>query len=255
MDDAESRIRAYQEAVDVLNQFTAQEAAKIGNSQASLGRMAERVARPSGMTSGLANYTYNRTLRPTIDTLAANLTATGYSQALQKQLSDAIMAAKNRYEDAKNAYTVASTAPKTSGDIYGEQVKKSTNVESTTPEGMTSKTFTYNDGNRNYTGIVYFNADGSIAGAETPDMSYNAIGAADFYASNNQYISGWAGEGITQTPPKVTAPSYAVSAPPTIAFVGGESWRLTSSEDGNKYYVSLDGQRTRTVDDVINALR
>lgn len=119
MDDAESRIQAYQQAVDVLNQFTAQEAAKIGNSQASLGLMAERVARPSGMTSGLANYTYNRTLRPTIDTLAANLTTTGYSQALQKQLSDAIMAAKNRYEDAKNRYTVASTTPSTASSSTG----------------------------------------------------------------------------------------------------------------------------------------
>lgn len=111
----EERIQEYQQAVDVLNNYVAQEAAKIGNSQASLGLMAERVARPSGTTSGLANYTYDRTLRPTIDTLAANLSTQGYSAGLNKQLSDAILAAKQRYEDAKNKYTVASTTPRTTG--------------------------------------------------------------------------------------------------------------------------------------------
>lgn len=109
----EERIQEYQQAVDVLNNYVAQEAAKIGNSQASLGLMAERVARPSGMTSGLANYTYDRTLRPTIDALAANLSTQGYSAGLNKQLSDAIMAAKNRYENARNAYTTAATTPRT----------------------------------------------------------------------------------------------------------------------------------------------
>lgn len=115
----EERIASYQEAVDVLNNYTAQEAAKIGNSQASLGLMAERVARPSGTTSGLANYTYDRTLRPTLDSLAASLTTTGYSQGLEKQLYDALTAAKNRYEDAKNRYTVASTVPKTTNPSGG----------------------------------------------------------------------------------------------------------------------------------------
>lgn len=115
----EERIASYQEAVDVLNNYAAQEAAKIGNSQASLGLMAERVARPSGTTSGLANYTYDRTLRPTLDSLAASLTTTGYSQGLEKQLYDALTAAKNRYEDAKNRYTVASTAPKTNNPSGG----------------------------------------------------------------------------------------------------------------------------------------
>lgn len=122
----EERIASYQEAVNVLNNYAAQEAAKIGNSQASLGLMAERVARPSGTTSGLANYTYDRTLRPTLDSLAASLTTTGYSQGLEKQLYDALTAAKNRYEDAKNRYTVASTAPKTTtpsgGSGWTEQI-------------------------------------------------------------------------------------------------------------------------------------
>lgn len=148
----EERVQAYQEAVDVLNNYVAQEAAKIGNSQASLGTMAERVARPSGMTSGLANYTYNRTLRPTIDTLAANLTTQGYSAGLNKQLSDAIMAAKQRYEDAKNAYTVASTTPKTTStggggwtESMGSPKAGETAPEAPATQGATNQTVATNN--------------------------------------------------------------------------------------------------------------
>lgn len=130
----EERIASYQEAVDVLNNYVAQEAAKIGNSQASLGLMAERVARPSGTTSGLANYTYDRTLRPTLDSLAATLTTTGYSQGLEKQLYDALTAAKNRYEDAKNRYTVASTAPKTTNPNNQQTFTEDTTTEYTVSE-------------------------------------------------------------------------------------------------------------------------
>lgn len=116
------------EAYDVLvqegNNYAAQEAAKVGNSQRSIGGLAEVVANPSGQTSGLANYTYNRTMRPTVDSLAASLTTTGKSQAMDRYLKDELMKAKNAYEDAKNAYTVASTTPKNSNggnDGYREE--------------------------------------------------------------------------------------------------------------------------------------
>lgn len=105
------------EAYDVLSNdvknYVAQQAQVIGNSQRSLGPLAEAVASPSGQTSGLANYTYNRTLRPTVDTLSANLITQGRSQAMDRYLRDELMKAKNAYEDAKNNYTVAATTPKT----------------------------------------------------------------------------------------------------------------------------------------------
>lgn len=120
-------------AYDVLaqegNNYAAQEAAKIGNSQASLGLMAERVARPSGMTSGLANYTYNRILRPTVDTLAASLITTGKTQAMDRYLKDKLMAAKNNYEDAKNNYTIASTTPRSGGGNGNNNYREQTDSE------------------------------------------------------------------------------------------------------------------------------
>lgn len=115
----EEIMAAYDVLVQEGNNYAAQEAAKIGNSQASLGLMAERVARPSGVTSGLANYTYNRTLRPAVDSLAANLTVQGKSQAMSRYLKDELMKAKSAYEDAKNNYTLASSAPSGGNDGNG----------------------------------------------------------------------------------------------------------------------------------------
>lgn len=114
------------EAYDVLSNeaknYVSQQAQIIGNSQRSLGPLAEAVANPSGQTSGLANYTYNRTLRPTVDTLSANLITQGRSQAMDRYLKDELMKAKNAYEDAKNAYTVASTTPKSNGGSTTKEV-------------------------------------------------------------------------------------------------------------------------------------
>lgn len=114
------------EAYDVLSNeaknYVSQQAQIIGNSQRSLGPLAEAVASPSGQTSGLANYTYNRTLRPTVDTLSANLITQGRSQAMDRYLKDELMKAKNAYEDAKNNYTVAATTPKTNSGGGSKEV-------------------------------------------------------------------------------------------------------------------------------------
>lgn len=101
-------IEAYNVVAQDVQNRAAQEAARVGNAQRSLGTLAERVASPSGQTYGLANYTYNRTMRPTVDSTAASLTTTGYANALENNLKSSLRDAKNRYEDAKNRYTIAS---------------------------------------------------------------------------------------------------------------------------------------------------
>lgn len=128
----EEIMQAYDVLVQEGNDYAAQEAAKVGNSQRSIGGLAEVVANPSGQTSGLANYTYNRLLRPTVDTLATSLTTTGKSQAMDRYLRDELMKAKNTYEDAKNNYTRAATAPKSNNggnDTYTEQTDTEFNGE------------------------------------------------------------------------------------------------------------------------------
>ena len=101
-------IEAYKVVAQDVQNRAAEQAARVGNAQRSLGTLAERVASPSGQTYGLANYTYNRAMRPTVDSTAASLTTTGYANALENNLKTNLREAKNRYEDAKNRYTVAS---------------------------------------------------------------------------------------------------------------------------------------------------
>lgn len=107
-------IDAYNVIASSTNDYVEQEAAKIGNSQRSLGALAERVASPSGQTSGLANYTYDRTLRPVVDTLTTELVTKGKAQALQNTLDTELRNAKNNYERARNrAASTPSTTPST----------------------------------------------------------------------------------------------------------------------------------------------
>lgn len=125
----EEIIEAYDVLANNVRDYTAQQAQTIGNSQRSIGGLAEVVANPSGQTSGLANYTYNRLLRPTVDTLAASLETQGRSQGIDRYLRNELMKAKNAYEDAKNNYTVAATTPKNSGKTSKEVTDDEYTVE------------------------------------------------------------------------------------------------------------------------------
>lgn len=113
-------MQAYNVIAQSTNDYVEQEAAKIGNSQRSLGTLAERVASPSGQTSGLANYTYDRTLRPVVDTLTTELVTKGKAQALQNILDNKLRDAKNNYERARNAAATASTTSNTTKNNYTE---------------------------------------------------------------------------------------------------------------------------------------
>lgn len=133
-----------QEIIDAYNVLSqdvqnnaAQEAARVGNAQRSIGVMAERVANPSGQTSGLANYTYNRTMRPAVETNAAALVTQGKAQAMQKYLSDELMKAKNAYEDAKNKYQVSSSAA--SADSMKQQQRQVNYVSDSQYTGQEEK--------------------------------------------------------------------------------------------------------------------
>lgn len=114
---------AYAVVVQDIQNQTAQEAARIGNAQRSLGTLAERVASPSGQTSGLANYTYDRTMRPVVDSLTTSLTTAGKAAGLENLLKEKLRDAKRNYENAKNNYTVAASGGGggTTDDPYDEK--------------------------------------------------------------------------------------------------------------------------------------
>lgn len=72
---------------------------RAGQAQASYGPLAE-AAMGGSRTAGVGNYTYNRLVRPAVDTMRDQLIVEGYSAALNKQLSDSLNAAKNNYNRA-----------------------------------------------------------------------------------------------------------------------------------------------------------
>lgn len=94
---------AYKVLAQNVNDNAAQEAARVGNAQRSLGTLAERVASPANQTYGLANYTYDRTMRPVVDSTARALATQGLASSLEQSLTGALRAAKNRYEDTRNS--------------------------------------------------------------------------------------------------------------------------------------------------------
>lgn len=72
---------------------------RAGQAQASYGPLAQ-AAMGDSQTAGIGNYTYNRLVRPAVDTMRDQLIVEGYSAALNKQLSNALNKAKENYNRA-----------------------------------------------------------------------------------------------------------------------------------------------------------
>lgn len=67
--------------------------------QASYGPLAQAVIGDS-QTAGIGNYTYNRLVRPAVDTMRDQLIVSGLSTALNKQISDSLNKARENYNRA-----------------------------------------------------------------------------------------------------------------------------------------------------------
>lgn len=77
---------------------------RAGQAQASYGPLAE-AAMGGSRTAGIGNYTYNRLVRPAVDTMRDQLIVEGYSNALNKQISDSLRNAQENYNRASRRYT------------------------------------------------------------------------------------------------------------------------------------------------------
>lgn len=77
---------------------------RAGQAQASYGPLAQ-AAMGDSQTAGIGNYTYNRLVRPAVDTMRDQLIVEGYSSALNKQLSDALNKAKENYNRAARRHS------------------------------------------------------------------------------------------------------------------------------------------------------
>ena len=90
---------------------------RAGQAQASYGPLAQ-AAMGDSQTAGIGNYTYNRLVRPAVDTMRDQLIVEGYSAALNKQINDSLNAARNNYNRAARSYSPSKTNP--SGNKSGD---------------------------------------------------------------------------------------------------------------------------------------
>lgn len=72
---------------------------RAGQAQSSYGPLAQ-AAMGDSQTAGIGNYTYNRLVRPSVDTMRDQLIVSGLSTALNKQISDSLNAARENYNRA-----------------------------------------------------------------------------------------------------------------------------------------------------------
>lgn len=78
---------------------------RAGQAQASYGPLAQ-AAMGDSQTAGIGNYTYNRLVRPSVNTMRDQLIVSGLSTALNKQISDSLDAARENYNRATRRYNL-----------------------------------------------------------------------------------------------------------------------------------------------------
>lgn len=74
---------------------------QIGQAQRSMGPLAGQ-AMGQSQTAGLGNYTYNRLMRPQVDTMRDDILVKGYAEQLNQLLSDALNNAKSNYNKSRS---------------------------------------------------------------------------------------------------------------------------------------------------------
>lgn len=85
----------YETLAPMAGDYANAQAEQIGMAQQSMGPLAANTMGTT--TSGLGNYTYNRLMRPQVDTMRDEIRVQGYANQLNRLLSDALNNARNNY--------------------------------------------------------------------------------------------------------------------------------------------------------------
>lgn len=115
---------AIREVTEVLapqaGNYTNAIASQIGQAQQSMGPLAAATMGES-RTANLGNYTYNRLLRPQVDAMRDEILVQGYTDALNKMLSDSLSAARKNYQNSSSSNTSSNNSSNWSGDIEDKE--------------------------------------------------------------------------------------------------------------------------------------
>lgn len=150
--EQEEVTKIYETLAPMAGDYLNAQAEQIGQAQKSMGTLAGNVMGQS-QTSGLGNYTYNRLMRPQVDTMRDEILVKGYTNQLNRLLSDALNNARRNYnkksgggddddDDPDNKGTTGVTKITGSGD-------KSTGSGKTTTWHKLPNSFKWEDENGN----------------------------------------------------------------------------------------------------------
>lgn len=99
----------YETLAPVAGNYANAQAEQIGMAQSSMGPLAQ-AAMGQSQTAGLGNYTYNRLMRPQVDAMRDELLVQGYTNQLNRALSDALTSAKQNYNRSQRAAASSSSS-------------------------------------------------------------------------------------------------------------------------------------------------
>lgn len=98
--EQEEITKIYETLAPMAGDYANAQAEQIGMAQQSMGPLAANTMGTT--TSGLGNYTYNRLMRPQVDTMRDEIMVQGYANQLNRLLSDKLNEARNRYNRSGN---------------------------------------------------------------------------------------------------------------------------------------------------------
>ena len=93
----------YETLAPMAGDYMNAQAEQIGQAQRSMGPLAANVQ--GATTSGLGNYTYNRLMRPQADAMRDELLVKGYTNQLNRLLSNSLRDAQERYNNRSTGGT------------------------------------------------------------------------------------------------------------------------------------------------------
>lgn len=170
----------YETLAPMAGDYTNAQAEQIGMAQQSMGPLAANTMGTT--TSGLGNYTYNRLMRPQIDTMRDEIRVQGYANQLNRLLSDALNNARNRYNRSGGN---GGGGTKTPSGVNEDPTKKYTDED--TPANDTSKKTdtvstvpsTANEGEYNV-GTATVNGETRIITKNDKDNKYHIQGIGSY---------------------------------------------------------------------------
>lgn len=114
--------KIYETLAPMAGDYANAQTEQIGQAQRSMGTLAGNVMGQS-QTAGLGNYTYNRLVRPQVDTMRDELLVKGYTNQLNQLLSSALNNAKRNYSK-RSSGGGGTTDDNSDGSVWDGEIEK-----------------------------------------------------------------------------------------------------------------------------------